>query len=269
MTDASVALAQQIEDFRLEAIALDRVLAHVPPDTWQRATSFKAWTIWDVVAHLHMGDTMGFLTLTDPQEFERQTHSRHNSPMSRVAFTREWIGDLDGPSLLVRWREGYQQLIDRFASADPNVRLKWSGPGMKPRMFMTSRQMETWAHGSEIFDLLGVTQEPTARLYNIATLGVRTYGWTFSNRNLTPPGPPPRVQLTAPDATQWVWNGDNAESSVHGNALDFCQVVTQVRNVADVNIQTYGDAASTWMKLAQCFAGPPEDPPVPGSRVPR
>ena len=67
MTDASVALAQQIEDFRLEAIALDRVLAHMPLDTWHRATSFKAWTIWDVVAHLHMGDTMGFLTLTDPQ----------------------------------------------------------------------------------------------------------------------------------------------------------------------------------------------------------
>jgi hypothetical protein len=43
-------------------------------------------------------------------------------------------------------------------------------------------------------------------------------------------------------------------------------VVTQVRAVADTELQVTGDTARRWMAIAQCFAGPPQDPPAPGSR---
>jgi len=33
-----------------------------------------------------------------------------------------------------------------------------------------------------------------------------------------------------------------------------------------VKIKTTGEAAEQWMAIAQCFAGPPEDPPPPGAR---
>ena len=35
----------------------------------------------------------------------------------------------------------------------------------------------------------------TDRLRNVATIGVRTFGWTFANRKLDLPGPAPRVEL--------------------------------------------------------------------------
>ena len=34
-----------------------------------------------------------------------------------------------------------------------------------------------------------------------------------------------------------------------------------------VALVTRGEAAAEWMRMAQCFAGPPEDPPAPGSRA--
>jgi hypothetical protein len=30
-----------------------------------------------------------------------------------------------------------------------------------------------------------------------------------------------------------------------------------------------GEPARRWMAFAQCFAGPPENPPAPGARVPK
>ena len=51
-----------------------------------------------------------------------------------------------------------------------------------------------------------------------------------------------------------------------GSAVEFCQVVTQVRNIDDTNLSVVGDVATTWMQYAQCFAGQPEDPPQKGTR---
>ena len=56
------------------------------------------------------------------------------------------------------------------------------------------------------------------------------------------------------------------DNLIEGNAEDFCQVVTQVRNIADVNLKLTGKIANEWMSIAQCFAGPPEQPPKPGLR---
>jgi hypothetical protein len=53
---------------------------------------------------------------------------------------------------------------------------------------------------------------------------------------------------------------------VEGSASEFCQVVTQVRNVADTRLRVSGETARRWMAIAQCFAGGPETPPAPGTR---
>ena len=59
---------------------------------------------------------------------------------------------------------------------------------------------------------------------------------------------------------------ENTESLIEGDAVEFCQVVTQTRNIADTGLKATGEAAAKWMAIAQCFAGPPEEPPAPGAR---
>ena len=124
------------------------------------------------------------------------------------------------------------------------------------------------AHGQEVFDCLGLVRTDTDRIKNIAHLGVSTFGWTFINRGETVPEPAPYVRLTAPSGATWEWNTPQDDNQVCGNAVEFCQVVTQTRNVADTELQSSGDVATRWMALAQCFAGAPNDPPAAGSRHP-
>ena len=261
------ALHAQVRDLRAEGDDLLALLATLAPADWSRATSFKRWTVWDVVAHLHFSDHMGATSLRGEDAFRELMRDVGKARLPMTQFTREWLGAISGPDLLERWRALLSTLCVSLAAADPERRLAWAGPGMRPRMFATARQMETWAHGSEIYDLLGVQRIETDRLKNVAAIGVRTFGWTFANRKLDLPGPAPHVRLAAPSGATWAWNDPQPDNAVEGSALEFCQVVTQVRNVADTRLIVIGEPARRWMAIAQCFAGPPEEPPKPGSRV--
>ncbi|MEK9871290.1 MAG: TIGR03084 family protein, partial [Gammaproteobacteria bacterium] len=84
---------------------------------------------------------------------------------------------------------------------------------------------------------------------------------------MEPPGSAPYVRLSAPSGEIWEFNEPDEQNRVEGDAVDFCHVVTQGRNIADVNLTVVGEPAEQWMAIAQCFAGPPEDPPAPGSRT--
>ena len=259
----------QAADFRAEVEALATLLDPLPDAAWERETQFKRWTINDVIQHLHAGDQMAATSVESPEAFARlraEIQAQRETGLTRVQETRQRMGDLTGRRLLARWQDTAMVLADRLGGLPTETRLKWAGPDMSLRMFTTARQMETWAHGQAIYDLLGATRVPTVRLRQIAEIGVRTYGWTFTNRQETPPGPPPHVRLDAPDGTVWSWHDPSEDNLVAGSVEGFCQVVTQTRNVADTDLRVVGETARTWMSLAQCFAGPPEAPPAPGTR---
>ena len=253
-------MLQQIVDLKEEGDALHHTLLTLKDGDWDRPTLFKGWTVNDVLQHLHVGDQMAWTSATAPQDFDAfigSMRARRAAGMTRVEETRDRLGGLTGRALLTAWHDLLGGLCAELSKRQIDERLKWAGPAMSLRMFTTARQMEIWAHGQEIYDLLGHTRVPAARLRNIAEIGVRTFGWTFSNRGLPPPGPVPYVRLHAPDGTDWEWNEPSDESAVTGEAVAFCQVVTQVRNVADTKLVVRGDVARSWMSIAQCFAARP------------
>ena len=77
----------------------------------------------------------------------------------------------------------------------------------------------------------------------------------------------PQVRLTAPSGEQWAFGEASSADCIEGSATEFCQVVTQVRNIADTSLRVVGPTATRWMSIAQAFAGPPETPPAPGTRI--
>ena len=263
-------MIQQVDDLRAEAAELHRLLAGLSDSDWPRATQFKAWTIDDIVRHLHMGDTMALASASDPADFARlmaDIQERRKEASSRIEETRQRLGGLGGKALLERWRTTLERLCGVLADKPVDARLKWSGPDMGVRMFTTARQMEIWSHAQAIYDLLGIERPPAApRLRNIAEIGVRTFGWAYRNRGLAVPQVVPSVRLATPFGETWEWNQPFPGESVHGDAIAFCQVVTQTRNVADTSLSVEGVQARHWMSIVQCFAGPPETPPAPGTR---
>ena len=70
----------------------------------------------------------------------------------------------------------------------------------------------------------------------------------------------------APSGATWEWNEPGETECIRGDAVDFCYVVTQGRNIADTALEVTGPIATQWMAIAQCFAGGPADPPKPGTR---
>ncbi len=259
-------MIQQAEDFRAESEALYALLEPIDPAAFDEPTQFKDWTINAVLQHLYFWNQMAGYQITDEVGLAERLKKAGGHKGGMRGFENESLGGLSGRPLLEAWRANVDETADTFAAADPKARLKWAGPDMSARSSITARLMETWAHGQEVYDHLGVERVNADRIKNIAHLGVSTYGWTYMTRGRKAPSPAPYVKLTAPSGETWEWNRPDPQNMVSGDAADFCQVVTQVRNIADTALETVGETASEWMSMAQCFAGPPEPPPAPGTR---
>jgi hypothetical protein len=74
------------------------------------------------------------------------------------------------------------------------------------------------------------------------------------------------VRLTGPSGDVWALTEPSETDRVVGDAVEFCQVVTQCRSIADTRLEVVAEVAKDWMAIAQCFAGEPENPPAPGQR---
>jgi uncharacterized protein (TIGR03084 family) len=264
-------MLELIRDLREEGDELYALLKTLDEGDWERPTPFKSWTVRDVVEHLHFSDRLAVLSLKSAEEFLKAAgdmgRAAREEGLDMRALSRRAIGSKKPSELLQLWRDYFVEMCDLLGAADPKDRLKWFGPDMGVRMFATARQMETWAHGQDVYDLLRLPRENTDRIKNIAVIGVKTFGWTFVNRGLEVPPDIPYVRLTAPSGEIWEWNEANDDDRVEGLATEFCHVVTQGRNVADTQLEVVGETAMRWMAIAQCFAGGPEDPPQPGQRT--
>jgi uncharacterized protein (TIGR03084 family) len=260
---------QQAEDFRQESRALAAVLEGLDDAGLRQPTLFKNWTIEDVLGHLHLFNVAAETSLQGEAafaEFITPILADMQSGKTILECQYPWLDGLSGTALYQAWKDGAESCADAFAGANPKERVKWVGPDMSALSSITARQMETWAHGQEVFDALGIDRVETDRIRNICHLGVSTFGWTFVNRREPVPEPAPHVRLRGPSGAVWDWNDPQDDNCVTGSAVEFAQVVTQVRNVADTELRMTGATARRWMEIAQCFAGPPETPPAKGTR---
>jgi uncharacterized protein (TIGR03084 family) len=266
--DSTASLGQAL-DFRDECDALHSALENAPAEAWAEPTQFKGWTFDDVLGHLCFFDHAAEIAARSRDEVQavfRDIFQASTTGVSLIDYSRRWLDGCAGSALLERWRGQYQRLADIYAAFEPDHRLAWAGPDMSARSFMSARQMETWAHGQAIFDALGIDRVEHDRLRNIAVMGVNTFGWTFKVNRLEVPAVKPYVRLTSPSGALWEWHEPSATERVEGSAVEFCRVVAQTRNLVDTNLAVTGDVARQWMESAQCFAGPPEKPPAPGTR---
>jgi len=257
---------QQAQDFRDESEAIHALLSPLADADYAKPTLFKGWTIDEVLRHLHVWNIAADLALSDAEAFRAFLGQMAAGIRGgRLPdFEKHYLEGLSGTKLRDAWIAQVREMTPRFANADPKMRVLWVGPDMSVISSITARLMESWAHAQAVYDALGVDRVDADRIGNIVRLGVNTYGWTFKNRKEEPPGPMPRLKLTAPSGA--IWEYGEGEDLIEGSASEFCQVVTQCRNIGDTSLKVSGPVATRWMAIAQCFAGPPQDPPPVGAR---
>ena len=256
-------------DFIAENHAIEALVRSLTPAQLAMPTAFKDWTTEQILRHLTNGNRGAVLSLTAPDEFAAMMQERR-AAAKRGVSPREWeerqVGDIRGTELIDLWMSSVDDIVEHFGDADLSQRVPWA-KSMSARSSLSARMMECWAHAQAIYDLFGIERQTTDRIRHIAILGVNTYGWTFENAGRPIPEPKPYVELAAPSGDTWDFGSQRDDEFVRGSAAEFCQVVTQVRNVRDTGLEVVGPNATAWMDSAQCFAGPPHAPPAPGTRT--
>ena len=252
------------EDLTAETTALREMVAGLSEAAWRTPTPAEGWSIADQISHLAFFDDAAIQSAADPEgfaaEMERAMTVGELDPDDLAARYRS----LTGADLLAWFDASRRRLIKVFAELDPAIRLPWFGLPMSAASSLTARIMETWAHGQDIADALGLAREPTARLRHIAHIGVRALPFSFVVNGLEVPPEPVRVELTGPAGELWTWGPEHAANRVTGVALDFCLLVTQRRHRGDTAVQAEGQVADQWLAIAQAFAGPPGSGRRPG-----
>jgi uncharacterized protein (TIGR03084 family) len=275
MSDSKRALVARLaDDLAGETADLLPLLAGLGEVGWDALTPAEGWSIRDQVTHLAFFDDTSLLSIRDAEAFIADRDKLRSLGDRFPDVIAEQHRHLPGGYCLEWLASSRAALVRAYKKeADPAVRLPWYGPDFSVAASITGRLMETWAHGQDIADCLGVTRQPTHRLRHVADIAIRALAYCFSSRGLTVPRQPVYVELSGPDAAgqaapAWTWGPPDAVNRVAGDALDFCLVVTQRRNVADTGLTVTGDVAAAWIAIAQAFAGRPTDPRPPARSGP-
>jgi uncharacterized protein (TIGR03084 family) len=263
VADASK-VAELTADLAAEQESLDGLVAGLDEAGWDHPTPAQSWTVRDQISHLASVDDWATMAAGAPEAFAAWMAGLAGAHLEAVvAEPVERARALTGAEVLAGWRQGRVRFFQVVDTLDPGIRVPWFGPPMSLPMFLTARLMETWAHGQDVAEALGVTRPATARLRHVAHLGVRTRGYSYAVHGRSVPEGDVRVELDGPGGEHWTWGDETAPERISGPVLDFCLVVARRRHPADVALKVEGPLAAEWLTLAQAFAGPPGPDPEP------
>lgn len=240
-----------LPDLVAEGEELDALIS--AQDDWTKPTPAAGWTIAHQIAHLTSADANVLIAVRTPDAFD--------AVLAQAEAKGRDYADLDAAAgaakpravLLEQWRTGRAEVAAELRELPLDHRFPWYGSELTARLMVPLRLMETWAHGQDVFDAVGVARRPTARLRHVAALGVVGRELSFFAAQLPTPAEPFRVELTGPDGQIWAWGPADARQRVRGSALDFCLRVTHRRSRAETELTADGDDARKWLDIARVF----------------
>lgn len=276
MTDPNPVLEGVLADLAALTQRLDDRVAGLPDDAtgWRRATPAAGWDVAAQVAHLAWTDIAAAAAARAVRGEEEKAAwdaivtVALEDPSGFVDRSATEGAAVPAAELLAHWRGRRADLaaaLRQLAAERPGEKMPWFGPPMSPVSMGTARYMETWAHGLDVTDALGLDAQDDDGVRHVCHIGARTRGFSFVTRELEAPAAPVHVRLTLPSGATWTDGREDAEQRVEGPAVDFARLVTQRAHRDDLALTATGTDADRWLDVAQAFAGPPGEGRSPRS----
>lgn len=260
-------LEDVLADLKAESEQLDELVAPLDEAGWRRPTPAEGWDVAHQVAHLAWTDETAVAAATDKEAWDAVVLQAIEDQYGLTDKAAAAGAEASGEEILARWRASREALAKTLLEFPADQKLPWFGPPMSATSMATARLMETWAHGRDVADALGVTLPADDRVRHVVHIGVRARNFAFANNGLEAPSEEFRVELDLPGGGRLEYGPADAAQSVRGPAYDFALLVTQRANRADLALVATGADADRWLDIAQSFAGPSGSgrPPKGGS----
>jgi uncharacterized protein (TIGR03084 family) len=241
------ALAREQADLQAE-------LGNLATGDWFRPTPAKGWDVRDQIAHLADIDEIAIDTCTDGPRPLNDFAALFASPADTTLWGVLRGRRRSGREVLAWWEDSPARERDVLAGLDAAMRVPW-GIGMRPPSLVTARLMETWAHGLDVREALGLPVVDSGRLRHVAWLGYRAlpYAFSFAGRE-RPPGEL-RVEVTSPSGDEtWDYGPADAPNRITGPAGELCRLFAQRISRDDARgLVAEGDGAVAALEVARAF----------------
>ena len=201
----AVSMADLVADLQRETAVLEHILDGLDDADWLRPTPSPGWSVADQMSHLAHADESAVLAATDREAFEIKRAGRGDDVDAFTARVVREHRHMTPAELRAWFDEARGALIEVYGGLDPSARVPWFGPEMSAAAQMTARIMETWAHGHDIADAVGVEWTVTPAVRQVAHICVRAIPNSFRARGREVPEEPVRVELVGVDGELWEW----------------------------------------------------------------
>jgi len=233
-----------LSDLADEQSTLDELLTTLAPAAWSRPTPAKGWTIAHQVRHLAVSERAAALALAG-----RSSEVFGGAPHRDAAPGKDHAAELDA------WRSARKATLAALARLDDRDRVTWGAGPMSARSFADARLMETWAHGLDCYDALGMAPGDTVRLRRIAALGLRALPYAFGITDVHPPGDVRTIalDLSGPGGERWWLGPEGTTEVISGTAGDWCRVVTRRRKAHETSLRATTPLGAAALVVARAY----------------
>lgn len=238
-----------LSDLVAEQQFLDQYLQRISLKDWDRPTPAKGWTIRDTISHLADYEELASRVIAGNADLSRYKNAPDLDALRQEAVER---GRTMRPQDVIEWwRGGRATVVEPLSHMDEHDRVEWFNGDMSAKTLATTRLMETWAHGLDIYAAIGEEVEDTARIRHVCFLGWKALPYAFKAAGED--FAPVRVEVIGPGYVKWVYGPEDADNLIKGSASDFARLAVRRTTRDKTRLKATGDGADRALDLVKAY----------------
>jgi uncharacterized protein (TIGR03084 family) len=238
-----------LSDLVAEQQFLDQFLQRISLKDWDRPTPAAGWTIRDTISHLADSEelTAGILNGTADLQRYRSTPDLDQLRQEAVEQGRK----MRPQDVIEWWRGGRAKVVEPLSRMAADHRVDWIEGTMSARTLATTRLMEAWAHGLDIYATMDAEVEDSARIRHICWLGWKSlpYSFKIAGEDFAPI----RVEVIGPGYAKWVYGPEDSADVIKGSASDWARLAVRRITPDKTRLKVTGDVASIAAKVVRAY----------------